>query len=269
MFLAENDKKAAALQLLCDINAFDPDAAAFFSRAGITDDTEKAAIDALVIELKDTAPLWNGALALYPIVGGTQEKFRYNLVDATFPITWVNTMDVTALGVGSDGSSYGLTGITRADMTSKFSMFCYKTEAANSGDSFPQVISSYNGATSPRELGHNSPTVGANRVSATAAQTPAFAGDHQGLYGLTCDATVFYSYTRATEREGPTLAGNLAGDPTSNHALLTRYTTTVSGNLWYTNAIGFFGFWNNDIRAYVTQLNTAMENFQTALGRNA
>ncbi len=47
----------------------DPDAAAFFTRAGITDATQKSAWNACVVSLKASG-LWAKIELLYPLIGG-------------------------------------------------------------------------------------------------------------------------------------------------------------------------------------------------------
>ena len=56
----------------------DADALAFFTAAGITDTTQKSAVNTLVTDLK-TANIWTKMKALYPFVGGTAAQHRFNL----------------------------------------------------------------------------------------------------------------------------------------------------------------------------------------------
>lgn len=58
----------------------DPDAAAFIAATGITDATQEAAINQLVLDLK-SAGIWTKMDAVWPIVGGTATTHKYNLVD--------------------------------------------------------------------------------------------------------------------------------------------------------------------------------------------
>jgi hypothetical protein len=71
---------------------YDTDAAAFFSAASITDMTQKAAVDQLVLDLKSYS-LWSKMVALYPFVGGSATSHKYNLkdprdLDAAFRLTF-------------------------------------------------------------------------------------------------------------------------------------------------------------------------------------
>jgi len=58
--------------------AIDPDAQAFITAAAITDNTQKTAINQLVIDLKGYN-IWNKIYAAYPIVGGTSTTHKWNL----------------------------------------------------------------------------------------------------------------------------------------------------------------------------------------------
>ena len=58
--------------------AGDADANAFIAAAAITDTTQKAAIDKLVVDLKGYG-IWTKMKALYPFVGGTAAQHKFNL----------------------------------------------------------------------------------------------------------------------------------------------------------------------------------------------
>ena len=60
--------------------AFDPDAQAFITAAAITDPTQQSAINQLVIDLKGYS-IWTKMKALYPMVGGTATSMKWNLKD--------------------------------------------------------------------------------------------------------------------------------------------------------------------------------------------
>jgi len=58
--------------------AVDPDAQAFITAAAITDPTQQAAINTLVVDLKGYN-VWSKMKALYPFVGGTAAQHKWNL----------------------------------------------------------------------------------------------------------------------------------------------------------------------------------------------
>ncbi len=70
----------------------DADAQAFIDAAGITDATQKSAVNQLVLDLK-SALIWTKMKAIYPIVGGTASTHKWNLkdprdLDAAFRLTF-------------------------------------------------------------------------------------------------------------------------------------------------------------------------------------
>ncbi len=65
-------------RVLAGGKTFDPDAIAFFNAAGITNATQKTAIDYLVVGLKN-AGIWTKMKAVYPFVGGTANTHKFNL----------------------------------------------------------------------------------------------------------------------------------------------------------------------------------------------
>jgi len=72
--------------------AYDADAQAFITATGITDLTQKNAINQLVIDLKGYS-IWTKMKALYPFVGGTATTHKYNLknpldTDAAFRLVF-------------------------------------------------------------------------------------------------------------------------------------------------------------------------------------
>ena len=61
-------------------SAVDPDAQAFITAAAITDPTQQSAINQLVVDLKGYG-VWTKMKALYPFVGGTASQHKFNLKD--------------------------------------------------------------------------------------------------------------------------------------------------------------------------------------------
>ncbi len=64
-----------------DVFSYDTDAQKFINSSGISDSTQKIAINSLVKQLKDAA-LWTKFMAIYPMVGGTANTAKWNLKDA-------------------------------------------------------------------------------------------------------------------------------------------------------------------------------------------
>jgi hypothetical protein len=84
----------------------DPDALAFIAAAGLTDATQKAAVDALVVALKED-DLWTKMSAIYPFVGGSAASHAVNLkspgtYDGAFSGGWTHSAN-GAQPNGADG----------------------------------------------------------------------------------------------------------------------------------------------------------------------
>jgi hypothetical protein len=85
----------------------DPDAQAFITAAAITDPTQQAAINTLVVDLKGYS-IWTKFSALYPFVGGTASTHKFNLknpldTDAAFRIFWNGGVTHSSNGVQFGG----------------------------------------------------------------------------------------------------------------------------------------------------------------------
>ncbi len=87
----------------------DTDVQAFITATGITNDTQKTAIDTLVKSLK-TNSLWTKFQAIYPFVGGTATTHKYNLknpldTDGAFRLVFNGTVTHDASGVTGNGTT--------------------------------------------------------------------------------------------------------------------------------------------------------------------
>lgn len=93
---------------------YDLDAIAFINATGITNATEKLAINYLVVNLKAIG-VWTKIFALYPFVGGTAITHKYNLknpldTDAAMRIVFYGAVTHDANGITTDGlTGYGNT----------------------------------------------------------------------------------------------------------------------------------------------------------------
>jgi hypothetical protein len=87
----------------------DPDAQAFLSAAGITDNTITIAIDTLVIQLKAIG-VWTKLKAIYPFVGGTATTHKFNLknpadTNAAFRLVFNGGWTHSANGIQGNGTN--------------------------------------------------------------------------------------------------------------------------------------------------------------------
>jgi hypothetical protein len=82
---------------------YDVDAQRFINSSGITDKTQKSAINNFVKQLKDSS-LWTKFVAVYPMVGGTASTTKWNLkdprnLDAAYRLTFNGTPIYAITGV--------------------------------------------------------------------------------------------------------------------------------------------------------------------------
>jgi hypothetical protein len=95
-------------------NALDSDAQAYITAAGITDATEQAAVNQLVLDLKGTGSttnntdVWSDSYAVYPLSPTSLTAAEYNLKDPTTNITWFNSPTHATSGITGNGTdAYG------------------------------------------------------------------------------------------------------------------------------------------------------------------
>ena len=87
----------------------DPDAQAFITAAAITDPTQQAAINTLVVDLKGYG-VWTKMKALYPFVGGTATTHKFNLknpldTDAAFRLVFNGGWTHSSNGATPNGTN--------------------------------------------------------------------------------------------------------------------------------------------------------------------
>jgi hypothetical protein len=90
-------------------NNIDLDAQAFFTATGITDTTQKTAVNTLVTSLK-SYNIWTKMKAIYPFVGGTATTHKFNLkdprdLDVAFRLQFNGGMTHSSTGVLPNGTN--------------------------------------------------------------------------------------------------------------------------------------------------------------------
>jgi hypothetical protein len=102
--------------------AFDPDAQAFITAAGITDNTQKTAINTLVVDMKGYG-IWTKMKAIYPFVGGTATTHKWNLknpldTNAAFRLVFTGGWTHSSTGALPNGTNgYANTFFNTDDVT--------------------------------------------------------------------------------------------------------------------------------------------------------
>jgi len=93
--------------------AYDADAQAFITAAGLTNPIHKSAINQLVLDLKSYG-LWTKMKAVYPLVGGTAFTHKWNLKDPrdlneAFRLVFAGTLTHNANGITGSTDGYAVT----------------------------------------------------------------------------------------------------------------------------------------------------------------
>jgi hypothetical protein len=261
---------SATSNTITPIAAVDPDAQAFITAAAITNPTQQAAINTLVVDLKGYG-VWTKASMIHPYVGGTSTSTSFNLKNTSqFQISWVGGWTWDANGVKGNGlNSYGNTGFnfsTQITSVNIFSAALYTNQYITGGIDF--------GAD------NNSNWYLAVKTSVFGTNLGAFAAAGVGTYS---DTTGLGFYT-AVKRTNPT-PGFSNNDIYKNGSLVVSAANT-SGTLYNGNVyIGglnrngslllptniryaFSAIFNASLTATeAANLRTAVQAFQTTLGR--
>ena len=95
------------------IYVYDVDAQAFITATGITDTTQKNAVNQLTIDLK-FYNIWTKVLALYPFIGGTASTHKYNLknpldTNSAFRLQFFGGWTHSSNGALPNGTAYANT----------------------------------------------------------------------------------------------------------------------------------------------------------------
>jgi len=95
--------------LVWQFASLDPDAQAFITAAGITNPTQITAINTLVVSLKANG-IWTKMKALYPFVGGTASSHKFNLknpldTDAAFRLVFNGGWTHSSNGATPNGTN--------------------------------------------------------------------------------------------------------------------------------------------------------------------
>lgn len=242
---------------------YDTDAQAFFTAASITDNTQKDAVNSLVIALK-SASIWSKMIAIYPFVGAAATPHSYNLKNpSVFQITWAGGVTHNSDGITGNGTTgSGDTGLNfSSDTTANSSAFGVysKTDSAQASADMGAGLSTGSANIYPKFVDNN-----------------AYFRNTEGTGGVSAGVTTSLGLFVCSRTSSSSVAGYQAsGTPiaTGSGAQGTRDSANFT---LLTFDIGFsarnlaFAFVSDGLAdSEVGDLNTAVVSFQTTLGRNA
>ena len=250
--------------------SYDSDAQAFFTNAGITDNTQKDAVNALVVGLKADS-LWTKMRAIYPFVGGTAGTHKYNLknpadTNGAYRLTFGGTVTHNANGITPNGTTgYADTNFVPSTQFPDFysSSFGYYSRTNNVSANYIPM-----GALSGSDAFWHSPTwVGVLETRI---------GNGAQLTGSETNSAAFYVSSRTSQtafktyRNGSVFANNVnsvtsAGPNINVHIGAINIDGAASYFAPHNIAFAFMADGLSD--AEVSNLHTRVTTFQTALGR--
>jgi hypothetical protein len=241
---------------------FDTDAEAFFTAAGITDETQKTALDDLVVALKADG-LWTKMRVIYPFVGGSASSHAVNLkspgtYNGTFEGGWTHAANgVTPNGTdgrmdtGFDFLSEGIAGTnSHWSVYSRTNNLSYGA-AIGSVIGNAEILLSYATAF----YGDWPQYSGVNRISASNS-------DASGMFSGGTSATRLIAF-----RNGAVLAQSNATADTPFSAGNTYFGTGYFGQRSDNQQYAFGSLGTDLSDAEHVLLRTAVQTFQTTLGR--
>jgi len=249
----------------------DANAAAFFTAAGITDATQKSAVNTLVVGLK-AANLYTKFYAIYPFVGGSATTHKFNLInpadsDAAFRLSFSGGWTHSATGALPNGTNgyadtFFIPSAQSISLNSHSLHYYSRTNGTNistsagvNSGSLWDITLHLVGNFSTRSM-----TSGANVLNTSNG------GDTLGLFLTTRTA----ANAQSNYKNGVLLGANALAStskPTSSMVIGARNDGASRSN-WDNRECAFFGIADGLTGAEVSTLYTLVQAMQTTLGRN-
>jgi hypothetical protein len=262
----------AGLTDIVGVAAVDADAQAFITAAAITDPTQQAAINTLVVDLKGYS-IWTKMKAVYPYVGGTATTHKFNLknpldTNAAFRILWSGDVTHSSNGVQFGGvNGFGNTNynVFLNNTADNISAGVYlRTNSIVAGASFSALGPSFEGIEFIAKYTDNNTYYGVNDNISWGSGN--FVSDTSGMFVVSRTSGV---NAKVLYRNGVSLSTPPA---ISNTAV--NFTVHVGAR----NSQGVISLYDSRQHAFqyigetltsaeVGNLTTAVQAFQTTLGR--
>jgi hypothetical protein len=267
----------AGLTDISGLPTTDPDAEAFITAAAITDPTQQAAINTLVVDLKGYS-IWTKMKALYPFVGSTASSHKFNLkdprdLDAAFRLQFLGGWTHSSTGALPNGTNaYADTFfIPSANQTinSNGIGFYITANTFTSADAVTMGSFNSSGQASILVSKINSSSVEILDGRLNAASSPQTIVGRAGSFDIQkTSSTVTKLYKNAS----------IISNFNSGGTVLPTLKMYIGNMSFSVNAPYSAGYTNSEFRlAYtsdgltdtdITNLRTAVQAFQTALNRN-
>jgi hypothetical protein len=255
--------------------AFDPDAQAFITAAGITDNTQKSAINTLVIDMKGYG-IWTKMKAIYPMVGGTATTHKWNLkdpqdTDAAYRLSFIGGWTHSSTGALPNGTNgYANTFLNANTILQQFShhhAFYHNTDnisTALRSIGGAQSSSSFNFRTTIESSGA---TLTFRDLSITNSESPVTASSLKGFRASsrTANNNMFIVKADGTSTT-PTTTTTSNALPSLTCYLAAHNNVTTASN-YASMSIAFHSLGDGLSAAEGLSLRNAVVTFNTTLGR--
>jgi len=234
----------------------EPEAVDFFARAGITDFTQKSAVNNLVVALK-AANIWGKIRALYPLVGGTRSAHSQNLKGTAYTIAWESESN-DANGVTGNATCKGDTGLNASSLAvGSVALGVYNVTGGNDPAS---EISAYQSGNDfsltclwTDNITYANMGTSGNSISVTGIDPKGFWVMNNSALEVSANMTLYRNGSLLNSKTIPSNAG-----PNLNYLLIYGCSRTI--------ALAFFS--DGLSQPEVVSLSSAVQAFQTTLGRN-
>lgn len=250
--------------------SFDPSATAFFSAAGITDATQKAAVNRLVVDLKSSTygNLWTNVftgMPIHPIVGGSASAHAVNLRNpGTNNITWTGGVTHSSTGaLGNGTTGFGDDGfVLSVGQTLNNSGFSFYSGTDNTTNGIDMGCN--DGATNTRLSLYFGGVRPLADISGVNINTGAARSD--GFFTISNTVNVVTKSYRSGSQINTTSSATIALTARSMY-YLAQNTSGTAGS--FSNREMRFGCKHTGLTAQqAADLYTIVQRFQTTLGRN-
>lgn len=254
--------------------ATDADADAFLDAAGITDTTIINAIRTLVVDLK-LYGIWDKCKAIYPFVGGTATTHKFNLkdsrdLDAAFRLVFSGGWTHSTTGVLPNGTTgYADTKLnisSNLSLTDSHLAFYSRTNTANTSDFGTEIglTGSYSFSAylalrtrNTTQNGQQYYTIGSDNGATLSSTTGD--GFFIGVSRSSTNRRIFRNASLSTS----TSASNTGSLPNQTVIIGAGFTTSSFSS----NECAFCSIGSNLTDTEISNYNTAVNTFQTTLGR--
>ena len=249
---------------------FDADAQAFITAAAITDPTQQAAINTLVVDLKGYS-IWTNMKALYPMVGGTATTHKFNLknpldTDAAFRLVFNGGWTHSANGATPNGTNgYANTALNPSSALTLNNTHLSFYSRTNVSAVQRDIAVYQNGSNPVMALGTNVGTEISDHYNFNQRISDSIASSTGFYIGSRTSSTSHKLYKNNTTL-GTNTSANINALPNQN-LFIGASNNNVSISSYSTKQCAFASIGNglNDTEA--ANFYTAVQAFQTTLGR--